>query len=426
MSELSTLPAWLALLEKRHPVAIDLGLDRVGAVWRRMGRPAPASKFFTVAGTNGKGSTAAYIGAMLMALGYRCGIYTSPHLFRYNERVQIQGQEASDQDLIGAFELVETARGEISLSYFEFGTLAAFVLLSRANLDYAVLEVGLGGRLDAVNILEADCAVITPIGLDHQEYLGRGLESIGHEKAGIIRAGRPVICGEANPPQSVLRHARQCGAPLQRLGCEFHIWPQAGAYIWRQGSRSLQLPRPSMPGSHQVNNMATAVAAIAAVVPGSLDKVELLGRGLQALRIAGRLQQSDVCPRVWLDVGHNPHAARAVAATLRDLQLYPVHCVLGMLRDKDARAVATALDADVRTWYCAGLDGDRGRSGRQLAREVGTVSGPERSRDFPDVASALRAALDGSGSDKNILVFGSFITVAQAVAFLSGPRPLTG
>ena len=186
MSNPSTFPEWLELLESRHPLAIDLGLDRVAAVWERMDRPQPAARLFMVAGTNGKGSTVSYIAAMLMALGYRCGSYTSPHLFRFNERVRIQGGMASDQDLISAFEQVEAARGGISLSYFEFGTLAAFSLMARARLDFAVLEVGLGGRLDAVNILDADCAVITPVGLDHQEYLGHDLESIAYEKAGII------------------------------------------------------------------------------------------------------------------------------------------------------------------------------------------------------------------------------------------------
>lgn len=420
MSNPSTLDTWLALLESRHPRAIDLGLERVRAVWERMDKPQPAASVFTVAGTNGKGSTTAYIGAMLMALGYRCGNYTSPHLFRYNERVQIQGKAVPDPELISAFALVEAARGEISLSYFEFGTLAAFALLSRAQLDFAVLEVGLGGRLDAVNILDTDCAVITPIGLDHQDYLGHDLDSIGREKAGIIRVGKPVICGEADPPQSLLEIARQSGAPVQRLGREFKVTAQAAVYCWRQGLRHIQLPQPSMVGMHQVNNMATAVAAVSALLPGAMDEPVLLAQGLKSVRLAGRLQPAVECRRVWLDVGHNPHAAHAVAAALQELQLRPVFCVLGMLRDKDALAVAAVLDEYVQNWCCAGIGGDRGRSGSDLAREVTKVSGHQRTRDFPDVASALRRALEESAPDESILVFGSFVTVAQAAAFLSG------
>lgn len=372
-----------------------------------------------VGGTNGKGSTAAYIAAMVAAQGYRCGSYSSPHLFRYNERVQIQGEMVSDQALIDAFERVEAARGEISLSYFEFGTLAAFSLLSRAELDFAVLEVGLGGRLDAVNILDADCAVITPVGLDHQEYLGESLEAIGYEKAGIIRAGKPVVCGEADPPQSLLQYASDRGARLQRLGREFHISPATSGYLWRKGSCSIQLPQPPMAGLHQVNNVATALAAVSTLIPDALAAPTVLVRGLESVRLAGRLQVSADCPRVWLDVGHNPQAATAIAAALHERRMAPVDCVLGMLRDKDARAVAAALDASVRHWYCAGVGGDRGRSGLELAREVGKVSRAGNIREFTDVATALRAALENSAAGENILVFGSFVTVSQAAAFLA-------
>jgi len=415
-----TLDQWLALLETRHPLAIDLGLDRVSAVWERMGRPRPAARLCTVGGTNGKGSTVAYINAMLTALGYRCGCYTSPHLFRYNERVQVQGRDACDRDLLDAFEAVEVARGEISLTYFEFGTLAAFSLLSRAALDFAVLEVGLGGRLDAVNIVDADCAVITPIGLDHQEYLGQDLESIGAEKAGIIRAGKPVVCGESDPPASVLRAAESHGAVLQRLGREFSVTVGASDCVWRMGSHSIRLPRPPMVGIHQINNMATAVAAVSALYPEALAKPPMLLRGIESARLPGRLQPSKDCSKVWLDVGHNSHAAIALAEALQDLGLDPVDCVLAMLRDKDASSVAQALGKSVRNWYCAGIGGERGRSGIQLAGEVSQVCGAGRVREFTDVASALSAALYDSASGDSILVFGSFITVAQAASFLSG------
>jgi dihydrofolate synthase/folylpolyglutamate synthase len=418
MSRPSTLQAWLTLLESRHPRAIDLGLERVGAVWSRMASPRPAPRVFVIAGTNGKGSTAAYLSAMLMTLGYRCGSYTSPHVFRYNERVQIQGSAVSDRELVAAFEHVERAQGGTSLSYFEFGTLAAFDLLAQAALDFAVLEVGLGGRLDAVNLIDADCAVITPVGLDHQEYLGPDRESIGREKAGIIRAGKPVICGEAEPPRTVLETAARLGAPLQRLGHEFTVAARGNGWVWRQNACELALPRQAMAGTHQAGNMATAIAALSALVPAALATPALLAQGLQAVRLPGRLQPAAGCPAVWLDVGHNPHAAQAVAAAFREMRLQPSVCVLGMLRDKDAAGVAAALDGVVRRWYCAGLAGARGRSGGDLAGAVATVAGRQRVLDFADVASALSAALEHTHGSEAILVFGSFVTVAQAAAWL--------
>jgi len=397
-----------------------MGLDRVRAVWQRMGEPQPATRVITVAGTNGKGSTTTCIFSSLSALGFRCAAYTSPHLFRYNERVQVLGAMASDQDLVGAFEQIEAARGDISLSYFEFGTLAAFVVMAKNALDYAVLEVGLGGRLDAVNILSADLAVITPIGLDHQDYLGHDRETIGAEKAGIIRAGRAVICGETEPPQSVLERAFGLGSPVYRLGREFSITTHARGCTWRQGDYVLELPLPVMQGAHQVNNMATAVAAVVAVHPACLAQPQLLADGLRSVRLPGRLQQHESCKKVWLDVGHNPHAARAVAEALRGLGIRPGVCVLGMLRDKDATAVAEILDSYVQGWYCAGLEGERGRSGAALAREVAGVSSHNRVKEFPDVPTALRAALEDTKDGESILVFGSFVSVGQAAAFLNG------
>jgi len=415
-----TLSEWLCLLETRHPLTIDMGLDRVRAVWQRMGEPQPATRIITVAGTNGKGSTTACIFSALSALGFRCAAYTSPHLFQYNERVQVLGAMVSDQDLVSAFEQIEAVRGDISLSYFEFGTLAAFAIMARYALDYAVLEVGLGGRLDAVNILSADRAVITPIGLDHQDYLGHDRETIGSEKAGIIRAGRAVICGETEPPQSVLKRAGELGSPVYRLGHEFTIATHASGCTWRQGAHVLELPLPVMQGEHQVNNMATAVAAVVAVYPACLEQQPLLAQGLRSVRLPGRLQQHQSCKRVWLDVGHNPHAARAVADALRGLGIRPGVCVLGMLRDKDATAVAEILDSCVQAWYCAGLEGERGRSGAALAREVASVSSRIRVKKFRDVPTALRAALEDTQDGESILVFGSFVSVGQAAAFLNG------
>jgi len=419
-----SLNEWLRLLESRHPRTIDLGLERSREVWERMGSPRPAGQIFTVAGTNGKGSTVACLCGMLRALGYSFGTYTTPHLFRYNERIQINGVDASDGQLIDAFERVEAARGDVSLSYFEFGTLAAILLMNEAGLDFAVMEVGLGGRLDAVNILDANCAVITTVGLDHQEYLGDDRESIGREKAGIIRRNIPLVCGETDPPASVMAEAYRLQAPVLRLGHEFNAVDDQQSICFTKGEIVFQIPRPRMIGQHQVNNLATALAALLELAPEASNKVHQLARGLASVSLAGRLQQVSDHPRVYVDVGHNALAAEAVKDTLCKIMGQGggglnCHCVIGMLADKDAAAVAQILDPIVSSWYCAGLGGERGQTGEELATRVraGVVSAKVIS--CVDVDTALDATLDAlsgeSPSSACVLVFGSFLTAGQAI-----------
>lgn len=403
------------MLEIRHPSTIDLGLDRVGQVWRELGSPRPANRVFTVAGTNGKGSTVTYIDAMLSALSYRSATYTSPHVFHYNERVRIAAREASDADLVWAFTAVEKARQGIGLSYFEHGTLAAFLLMQRCELDFAVLEVGLGGRLDAVNLIDADVAVITPIGLDHMEYLGPDRDSIGREKAGILRAGQLAICGEAEPPASLLARARELDLELHRLGHEFHIGPADGRLRWWNKEQQIFLPNPPLVGPHQPRNLATAVAALIAMLPAAGYEAEKLAAGINAVRLSGRLQVHPDDSRVLVDVGHNPLAAEVVAQMLQASGQTAAICVLAMLRDKDAAAVVRILDDRVTQWFCAGLEGERGRSGRELAQLVAANSGNHPIREFQHVAEALQAACRDAPEQQPILVFGSFLTAAQAL-----------
>lgn len=383
-----------------------------------MGSPRPAPKLFLVAGTNGKGSTVATICAVLGGLGYRHGSYTSPHLYRYNERVRVQGEEASDASLLDAFARVEAARGATSLSYFEFGTLAAFSILARANLEYAVLEIGLGGRLDAVNLLDADCAVITPIGLDHQEYLGSDLQSIGREKAGIIRAGRPVVCGEENPPASVLQAAASAGAPLRRLGVDYRAAVHAGGVRFSAGERVLELPLPALRGPHQLANLATAVAAVLELLPEAAADPAGLARGLRTVTLPGRFERLAERPALWIDVGHNPLGAQAMAAALGELlavrRIRQCRCVLAMLADKDAAGAVSELRDAISAWYCAGTPGSRGQSAEQLAARIRDAAGASPVRQFPSVAAALDAALADSALDDGVLVFGSFLTAAEA------------
>jgi dihydrofolate synthase/folylpolyglutamate synthase len=424
-----SLAQWLDLIEKNHPKDIDLGLERVSRVWRLMGSPRVARRLFVVAGTNGKGSTVATLCALLGSLGHSFGSYTSPHLFRFNERVRFKGREAADEELVAAFEQVDAARGETSLSYFEFSTLAAFSLLAEQELDYAVLEVGLGGRLDAVNVLDADCAVITPIGLDHQEYLGDSRQLIGREKAGIARPGRPLVCGDRDPPGSVIEHAATIGCELLCIGRDYRAGLGGGRLLFEMGGEVLDLPAPVLTGAHQADNAATALAALLKLLPAAMDQPEALARGLAAVELPGRMQRVAEQPTVWLDVGHNPLAARAVSAALPGEQgragLGRCRCVLGMLADKDAGAAAVELDDAVDAWYCAGLGGKRGQDGAELARRVGEAVGDKEVRAFDTVRKALDAALADSRPEDAILVFGSFFTAAEAASALGVKRGTT-
>jgi len=417
--DLKKLQDWLRVLETRHPTTIDLGLARVGEVWRRLGQPRPAKQVFIVAGTNGKGSTVAYIDAMLRALSFRSGMYTSPHVFRYNERVktgdQRETKEASDAEMVAALNAVEQARADTGLSYFEHGTLAAFLLMEQAELDFAVLEVGLGGRLDAVNLINADCTVITPIGLDHQEYLGPDRESIGCEKAGILRQGRPLICGEAEPPASVIRRAQDLAVPVQRLGKEFRVQLREEGLLWQSENQQLMLPEPPLMGPHQCNNLATAVAAVGTLLPEAVAQPEKLAQGIKAVRLPGRLQPHPHDPRIIIDVGHNPLAAEVVSQMLHANGSRADICVLAMLRDKDAAEVVRILDGQVGQWFCAGLEGERGRSGVELAELVAGISGRQRVKAFAQVEDAVLAAAHNAAEFQLILVFGSFVTAAKAL-----------
>ena len=310
------LDAWLAYIESRHPRSIDLGLERVREVATRMALGRPAAQVVTVAGTNGKGSTVAFVEAIARAGGWKVGAYTSPHLLRYNERVRIDGEEASDQSLVAAFAAVEASRGDTPLTYFEYGTLAALWLFGRSALDLAVLEVGLGGRLDAVNIVDADVAVVTTVDIDHTDWLGSDREAIGREKAGIARAWKPLVLGEVDPPSSVLRHAYAIGANAIRLGSDFFHEPvDAAHWRWREVGAELVLPHPRLDAPAQRANAATAIAALRAL-PRALPS-HAWAEGVAGARLAGRLQRFEPDGvEVVVDVAHNAQAARGLTVLL--------------------------------------------------------------------------------------------------------------
>ncbi|MGO1073128.1 bifunctional tetrahydrofolate synthase/dihydrofolate synthase [Lysobacter sp. CA199] len=421
-----TLADWLSYIERIHPKSIDMGLERILAVSRRLGLKRPGRKVVTVGGTNGKGSTVAFIEAIARAGGKKVGAYTSPHLLTYNERIRIDGRDAADADIVAAFEAIEAARlsggeGGIALTYFEYGTLAALWLFERAKLDLAILEVGLGGRLDATNIVDPDVAVITTVDLDHQDYLGEDRESIGFEKAGIARAFKPLVLGDDDPPSSVLRHAYEIGASAVRAGCDFFFTSteEDGNWRWREVNYQVDLPAPFLSAPVQLRNAAVAIAALRAL--GRSPSRQELAQGVAAARVAGRLQRFEhEGIEVLVDVGHNPQAARELATWLAAQPLRRTHAVFAALGDKDAPGVVAALAERIDAWHLAGLvgSGPRGVSVEAFAERLRDSAAAQGSR-HADVASALAATLAQARPDERVLVFGSFHTAAQALEWLA-------
>ncbi|MEO6264454.1 MAG: bifunctional tetrahydrofolate synthase/dihydrofolate synthase [Luteimonas sp.] len=415
-----SLADWLAWIERQHPKSIELGLDRVREVAQRMGLKRPAKKVITIGGTNGKGSTVAFIEAIARAAGWRVGAYTSPHLLTYNERVRIAGIDTDDGDLVAGFGAVEAARLDTPLTYFEYGTLCALWLFQRSKLDLAVLEVGLGGRLDAVNLIDADVAVITTVDIDHQDWLGNDRETIGFEKAGIARAWKPLVLGEDDPPSSVLGHAYAIGASAIRANCDFFFEVVDGDHWrWREVGYVLELPLPQLAAPAQVRNAATAIAALRAL--GQPMPRASYQQGIAETQVAGRLQRFERDGvEVVVDVAHNPQAACELAAWLQQApaagRTFAVFAALG---DKDVVGVVAALTTHIDGWFLAGIDdaGPRGLAVTAFAqRLVGTAAAD--GGQYATVPEALAAACVQAGAGDRVLVFGSFHTVAAAMRSL--------
>ena len=425
-----TLQHWLRHLEQQGPAPIALGLERVGLVSRRLWPTAKripvADLVLTVGGTNGKGSVVATTDALLRAAGRRVGRYTSPHLRHFNERIVIDGQMVSDEALLQAFEQVEQARGQTDLTYFEFTTLAAFWLFSQARLDVAVLEVGLGGRLDAVNLIDADVAVITGIALDHQSFLGDSREAIGLEKAGIARSGRPLVLGERQPPDGLLSTLQARGARLLQLGRDFDIVGarQTEALLRLPGGQTLTLLAPTLPGQHQWDNLAVATVAVASL-PTALFPDRMLQQRAQALlQLPGRLQPVPAPVPTRVDVAHNPQAAAALAQWW-STQPGPRHAVFGLLADKDLSGVIKPLLPLVDVWHPIQLQGPRARPVSEIVaalRQAGAVVEAGGDRHLPAVWDKLQQQLEAAPAGSNVVAFGSFLLVADVLE-LTSPVP---
>ncbi|HEY9098778.1 MAG TPA: bifunctional tetrahydrofolate synthase/dihydrofolate synthase [Thiobacillus sp.] len=411
-----SLADWLARLEQLHPSTIELGLERVGKVRDALGL-VPDFPLIIVGGTNGKGSTCAYLEAILLAAGYKTGLYTSPHLVRYNERVRVAGQYAEDAELIAAFEQVDAARGDTSLTYFEFGTLGAMRQFIDAGIEVAILEVGLGGRLDAVNVFDADVAIVTSVDLDHIELLGDTREKIGFEKAGIYRAARPAICADPQPPISLVEHAHAIGADLRCVNQDYFVEGTAGHWTVRGPTQTwTALPALRMAGPFQRGNAAAALIALEAVKHSLPVNEAAIRQGLKAAQAPGRFQRITSEPDVILDVAHNPEAARALAATLREQPIAGrTLAVVGMLSDKNADAVFSALADEIDAWWTCTPNSPRARGANELAVILAAHVGSATIQVQPDVCVALDTARIEAREGDRILVFGSFYTVAAVL-----------
>ena len=415
------LQDWLNWQESLSPKEIDLGLDRVSAVLQKLEFSA---NFFcpviSVAGTNGKGSCVAFIESILHQSGVTVGSYTSPHLFKYNERIRINQQPVSDAVLCDAFDVIDKARGDIALTYFEFGTLAALVVFKKFKIDVAVLEVGLGGRLDAVNVIDADVSVITSIDIDHVDWLGDDIEVIAREKAGIMRSGKPAVVSIFSPPASLLDFARNNDVPLTRLGQDY-LYQGVSGKRWQLNAANLQLadlPVPALKGGFQLQNASAAIMAITLLGQGL--EADNIARGLQQVVLAGRYQQIEDSPQVLVDVAHNEQSARMLCDVLSETPVSgKTIAVVAMLADKAVAEVLAAVQPEIDCWVSAGLSTGRAMSAKNMAQAVRAVHSDVKLSVCKSVAEACIKARTLASENDRIIVFGSFYTVSEATNFFN-------
>jgi dihydrofolate synthase/folylpolyglutamate synthase len=420
------LDDWLHHLESAHPVGIDMGLERINRVKEGLNLSFQ-SVVFTVAGTNGKGSTCALLESVLLAASYRVGCHTSPHFLKFNERARINGEMVSDEDLLIHFEAVERARQSLpnppSLTYFEFTTLAILHLFSEAGLDAVILEVGLGGRLDAVNMIDADCAIVTSIDIDHTAYLGNTREEIAYEKAGIFRANKPAICGDPIPPQTLIDHANAIGADLWLLGRDYNFQGDKQQWGWAgRGKRFSGLGYPALRGANQLLNASAVIAALISVRDRLPVGAQEIRNGMAWVELPGRFQVLPGQPTVILDVAHNPHASSALAQYLENMAYHPyTYAVFGAMADKDIDGVLKPMMDKVDFWYFCDLPTERAASAKDLSERL-LALGFEPGKDlgfevFESPELAYETALKKAGEGDRITVFGSFFTVAGVLAY---------
>ncbi|MFO1435092.1 MAG: bifunctional tetrahydrofolate synthase/dihydrofolate synthase [Gammaproteobacteria bacterium] len=416
-----TLREWLSWQESLHAKEIELGLDRCRAVAERMQLIQPKYATVNVAGTNGKGSSVAVLDCILRAQGYKVGRYTSPHLIHYNERIRVDGEIVDDETICGAFDRIDRARGEISLTYFEFGTLAALDIFTRAQVDIAILEVGLGGRLDAVNLVDADVALIATIDIDHVDFLGPDRESIGREKAGIFRPQRQAVCSDPNPPDSLVEHARELQTPLAVLGKEYGFEIHDGSWTWWSATRRFdRLPPPHLHGTFQYQNAAGVLRVLEALEPRTVVSRQSIEAGLSQVQLAGRFQVFPGAVTWILDVAHNPQSARVLADTIRSepQPLGRTHFLIGMLKDKDIGGIFTVLHALADSWHLVSLQARRGANAQMLREQLEVFAPRAPVHCYDNIADGYAAVHAAAKPGDRVLVFGSFLTVAGVADIL--------
>lgn len=412
-----TLAQWLSWQETLHLSEIDLGLDRIREVARKLDLLSPSFPIITVAGTNGKGSTVAFFESILKAQGYKTGSYTSPHLIDYNERIKLELTNATDDLIIKAFEKIDKARGDISLTYFEFGTLAAMLIFTQQKVDVAILEVGLGGRLDASNLWDTSLAIITSIGIDHVDWLGDDREIIAVEKSGIMRKGVPIICGDLDPPQSITDEAKQVGAKLYQVNKDFSYKDSDNkTWVWKGFNNTYALPLPALAGEFQLNNAATVIAGLQVINKQLPVETSKLKQGLTEASLTGRLQTIHHRPEWLVDVAHNPHAARQLA---KHLQKNPVKgktiALFSMLKDKDIEQVISILDSQFDEWHIVELKGSRSTKIDDLEKVI-SKQNPNKTivihQGFLEACKSLKST---SNLQDRVVAFGSFLVVSEVI-----------
>ena len=419
-SQPTTLPEWLTYIEALHPKSIAMGLDRVRKVAGRLKLNA-LPPIISIAGTNGKGSTCAMLESIYLKAGFHVGAYVSPHLVRYNERVRVNKQEISNQDLCHAFSAVEKARGKVVLTYFEMGTLAAMWHFASSSLDVVILEVGMGGRLDAVNVFEPTCSIVTSVDLDHLDYLGDTREKIGTEKAGVYRVGKLAICGDDCPPTSVVDYAHKIGADFRLIHHDFEVTKTPRGWQYHAGEYELLLPALALQGDFQLNNAACAICAVQNLNPLLPVSLDIIGNALETVKLLGRFYTLSEQPEVIVDVAHNPQAAKSLAQNLdQNPCIGRTLGVFAMLADKDIAQVVSELSSRISVWYLADTENPRGAKAQDLQIHLQSQAEKGLTKCFDNVASALRSACLEVGKNDRIIVFGSFYTVADAIEVFNG------
>lgn len=425
LNDKSSLDQWLAYLEILHPKGIDLGLARVRRVAEQLDINWSGVKII-VAGTNGKGSTCAMLEAIYLAAGYKVGMYTSPHLIHFNERIRLQGDCADDATIVAQLARIEKTRGETSLSYFEYTTLAALLLFKEQEVDVAILEVGLGGRLDAVNIVDADCSIVTSVDIDHVDWLGDNREAIGLEKAHVFRSAKPAICSDPSPPDSLIHYAQEIGADLWLFGRDFNYVGDKQQWSFAaRGVRKNSLAYPALRGANQLLNASAVLAAIESLKLRLAVPTQAIRQGLLQASLPGRFQILAGQPSTILDVAHNPHAAAVLAHNMQSMAYFPyTHAVIGMLSDKDAEQVISKFKGQIDHWYCATLEGARGRTGAELAQWIENTmekdsEGLPTTQVFDTPVKAYEKARESASESDRIVVFGSFLTVAAVLEHIN-------